>query len=82
MVHLRVNEREVHPNPHINYITPLTCADLQSQEDARQLLCALAAQVKPVMKSHGLSINSLEEARKTRFKILIRALTCRLAVRV
>jgi hypothetical protein len=79
MVHLRMNEREVHPNPHINYITPLTC---ESQEDARQLLCALAAQVRPVMKSHGFSINSLEEARKTRFKILIRVLTRRIAVRV
>ncbi|KAL6302393.1 WLM domain-containing protein [Sparassis latifolia] len=31
------------------------------QEDARQLLRALAAQLRPVMKGHGFVVNSLEE---------------------
>ncbi|KAI0049739.1 WLM-domain-containing protein [Auriscalpium vulgare] len=58
MVHLRINENEANPNPHVNFISALPMAD---QEEARQLLRALAAQVKPVMKSHGLTVNSLEE---------------------
>lgn len=56
MVHARLNEREANPNPHINFVTAL-----DHDEDARQLLRALAAQLKPVMKSHGLEINALEE---------------------
>ncbi|THH10306.1 hypothetical protein EW145_g1418 [Phellinidium pouzarii] len=32
-----------------------------SDEDARQLLRALAAQVRPIMKSHGFAVNSFEE---------------------
>jgi len=63
MVHLRLNERETNPNPHINFITPLPTADQEAQEDARQLLRALAAQVRPVMKAHGFSVNSFEEVR-------------------
>lgn len=58
MVHLRLNERESNPNPHINFITPLPAED---QEDSRQFLRALAAQVRPVMKAHGFVVNSLEE---------------------
>ncbi|KAH8092588.1 WLM-domain-containing protein [Cristinia sonorae] len=58
MVHSRINERETNPNPHVNFITPLPRPD---QEDARQLLRALAAQVRPVMKAHGFVINSFEE---------------------
>lgn len=61
MVHTRLNERETNPNPHINFITPLPMADEAVQEEARQLLRALAAQLKPIMKSHGLSVNSFEE---------------------
>lgn len=60
MVHVRLNERETNPNPHVNFITALP-ADDADQEDARQLLRALAAQVKPVMKLHGFSVNSFEE---------------------
>jgi hypothetical protein len=58
MVHLRLNERETNPNPYINFISALN-----AEEDSRQLLRALAAQVKPVMKAHGLTVNSLEEVR-------------------
>lgn len=61
MVHVRLNEREPNPNPHVNFITPLPSADPAVQEDARQLLRALAAQVRPVMKAHGFAVNSLEE---------------------
>lgn len=59
MVHLRINEKEPNPNPHINFITALP--DPNTNEHARQLLRALAAQIKPVMKKHGFSVNSLEE---------------------
>ena len=61
MVHVRLNERETNPNPHINFITPLKTSDPASEEDARQLLRALAAQVRPVMKAEGLVVNSFEE---------------------
>lgn len=50
MVHLRVNNRESNPNPHINFITALPAATEDEQEDSRQFLRALAAQVRPVMK--------------------------------
>jgi len=58
MVHHRLNEKETNPNPHINFICALNSGD---QEDARQLLRALAAQVRPVMKAHGFAVNSFEE---------------------
>jgi len=60
MVYLRINEKEPNPNPHINFITALPDSD-ESNEAARQLLRALAAQIKPVMKKHGFAINSFEE---------------------
>lgn len=63
MVHLRLNENETNPNPHVNFITAMPMADPQGQEKARQLLRALAAQVKPIMKDHGFVVNSLEEVR-------------------
>ncbi|KAJ6513254.1 WLM domain-containing protein [Mycena sanguinolenta] len=61
MVHVRLNERETNPNPYVNFISALDTGDSASQEDARQFLRALAAQVKPLMKAHGLVVNSLEE---------------------
>ncbi|KAJ7104198.1 WLM domain-containing protein [Mycena belliarum] len=61
MVHVRLNERESNPNPHINFISALAIEDPASQEDARQFLRALAAQVRPIMKAHGFVVNSLEE---------------------
>ena len=63
MVHLRINEREPNPNPHVNFIAVLPMRDCEVEEAARQLLRALAAQVKPIMKAHGFSVNSLEEVR-------------------
>ena len=65
MVHVRLNERETNPNPFINFITPLPMNDSAAEEDARQLLRALAAQVKPVMKTHGFTVNSFEEVCRT-----------------
>ena len=63
MVHLRLNEQETNPNPHVNFITALSMPDSHEQERARQLLRALAAQVRPLMKAHGFVVNSLEEVR-------------------
>jgi hypothetical protein len=61
MVHLRLNETEPNPNPHVNFITALPAEHPEDREVARQLLRALAAQVRPIMKSHGFVVNSLEE---------------------
>ncbi|PFH52957.1 hypothetical protein AMATHDRAFT_73782 [Amanita thiersii Skay4041] len=61
MVHFRLNQAESNPNPHINFITALPASTPEDAEAARQLLRALAAQVRPVMKSHGFVINSFEE---------------------
>ncbi|KAJ3801820.1 WLM domain-containing protein [Lentinula aff. detonsa] len=58
MVHSRFNEKETNPNPHINFITPLPA---ENSHDAREYLRALAAQVRPVMKAHAFTVNSLEE---------------------
>ena len=65
MVHLRLNEKETNPNPCINFITALPTSG-DERERARQLLRALAAQVKPVMKAHGFTVNSFEEVRVTK----------------
>lgn len=63
MVHVRINEREVNPNPHVNFISVLPMVDATLEDDARQLMRALSAQVKPIMKAHGFTVNSLEEVR-------------------
>ncbi len=66
MVHHRINERETQPNKHINFVTALPMPNVPppfSDEDARQLLRALAAQVRPIMKNHGFEVNSFEEVR-------------------
>lgn len=66
MVHVRINEREANPNPHVNFISQLPmpgATSPYSEDDARELLRALAAQVKPIMKKHGFAVNSLEEVR-------------------
>ncbi|KAF4613516.1 hypothetical protein D9613_007746 [Agrocybe pediades] len=60
MVHLRLNEKETNPNPFINFITAIR-SSAEDEENARKLLRALAAQVKPVMKAHGFTVNSFEE---------------------
>lgn len=61
MVHVRLNTKETNPNEYINFISSLSGFDSPSQDDARQLLRALAAQVKPIMKAHGFTVNSFEE---------------------
>lgn len=60
---LRINEREANPNPHVNFISVLPMVDATLEDNARQLIRALAAQVKPIMKTHGFTVNSLEEVR-------------------
>jgi len=67
MVHIRINERETNPNPHINFVSVLPTADATLEDNARQLMRALAAQVKPIMKTHGFTVNSLEEVRMITF---------------
>lgn len=57
MVHHRLNAKETSPNPHINFISVLHDDD----DDSLQLMRALAAQVRPVMKAHGFTVNSFEE---------------------
>ena len=60
---MRLNERETNPNPHVNFITALPRRDEEDEENARQLLRALAAQVKPVMQEHGMVVKGLNEVR-------------------
>ncbi|KAI0696703.1 WLM domain-containing protein [Cytidiella melzeri] len=50
MVHHRLNEREANPNPYVNFIVPLPVWDAAAQENARQLLRALMAQVNSIEK--------------------------------
>lgn len=57
MVHHRLNVKEANPNPHINFISVLN----EDDDDALQLMRALAAQVRPLMKAHGFDVNSFEE---------------------
>ena len=64
MVYHRINEHEANLIKHINFVTALPAPEIPppySAEDARQLLRALAAQVRPIMKSHGFAVNSFEE---------------------
>ncbi|KAG1747179.1 WLM domain-containing protein [Suillus paluster] len=61
MVHVRINERGANPNPPINFVSVLPMVDATLEDDARQLMRALATQVRPVMKEHGFTVNSLEE---------------------
>lgn len=63
-MHFKYNEKETNPNPHINFISSLPNEPFERQEEARQLLRALAAQVRPVMKQHGFEVNSFEEVNK------------------
>jgi hypothetical protein len=48
----RYNTSEANPNPHISFITPLK-GDASTMTVALDILKALAAQVRPVMKKHG-----------------------------
>ncbi len=53
MVHLRLNAREANPNPQVNWIHALPQPEQDATNTARELLRALAAQVRPVMEKHG-----------------------------
>ncbi|KAI6047220.1 WLM-domain-containing protein [Pisolithus marmoratus] len=61
MVHIRVNEKRANPNSYINFISVLPVGDATAEDQALRVLEALAAQVKPIMKEHGFTVNSLEE---------------------
>ncbi|KAI6151961.1 WLM-domain-containing protein [Pisolithus tinctorius] len=61
MVHIRINEKTANPNPYVNFVSVLPVGDATTEDQARQILQALAAQVKPIMKEHGFTVNSLEE---------------------
>lgn len=49
-------------NPWFTFISVLKREDPQDEKAALELLRALAAQVKPLCKEHGLGVNSFEEA--------------------
>lgn len=53
MVFQRYNVTETTPNPHINFISALKEYEEASTQVALNILRALAAQVRPVMKKHG-----------------------------
>ncbi|CAE6509960.1 unnamed protein product [Rhizoctonia solani] len=61
----RFNTKTSSPNPYFNFITVLpsfiNAHSIPSQDDAQKLLEALAAQVRPVCKKHGFTVNSFEE---------------------
>ncbi|KIM33246.1 hypothetical protein M408DRAFT_326031 [Serendipita vermifera MAFF 305830] len=57
----RFNPTEANPNPHVSFITPLKTGDEGTESVALGILKALAAQVRPIMKKHGLEITSFEE---------------------
>ncbi|QRW18014.1 WLM domain protein [Rhizoctonia solani] len=61
----RFNTKTTSPNPYFNFITALppyiNAPNLPSQDDAKALLQALAAQVRPLCKKHGFNVNSFEE---------------------
>lgn len=65
MSHLRLNAKSTSPNPYFNFITALpsflNAPGLPSQQNAKELLDALAAQVRPICKKHGFAVNSFEE---------------------
>lgn len=51
-------------NPWFTFISVLKREDQDDEAAALKLLRALAAQVKPLCKEHGLGVNSFEEARQ------------------
>ncbi|TCD61116.1 hypothetical protein EIP91_009012 [Steccherinum ochraceum] len=62
MAHVLLNQvREHNPNRNISSISTLSVHDAATAEDSRQLLLALAAQVKPVMDSHGMTVRNFDE---------------------
>ncbi|KAG9119700.1 hypothetical protein FRC07_005141 [Ceratobasidium sp. 392] len=65
MPHLRLNAKTDSPNPYFNFISALPsflkAPDFTSEQNAKELLNALAAQVRPICKKHGFTVNSFEE---------------------
>ncbi|KAG8730523.1 hypothetical protein FRC12_020219 [Ceratobasidium sp. 428] len=65
MPHLRLNAKTDSPNPYFNFISALPSFlrvhDFPSEQNAKELLNALAAQVRPICKKHGFTVNSFEE---------------------
>lgn len=57
--HLRLNDPDTARNPYINFTSSLQT--YANHEEALHLLQALAAIYKPVMKTHGLHVNHLQE---------------------
>ncbi|KAL9049322.1 MAG: hypothetical protein Q9162_007272 [Coniocarpon cinnabarinum] len=54
----RLNQRQRHPNDRITFIKPLLGP---TSDIAHQFLSRIAAQCLPIMKSHSLSVTTLEE---------------------
>jgi len=54
----RINERTTRPNPHINFIKPLSTS---SSREAEEYLSIIAAIMYPIMKSNHIYVQSLEE---------------------
>ena len=54
----RLNERTTRPNPHINFIKPLSTS---SSSEAEEYLSLIAAIMYPIMKSSHIYVQSLEE---------------------
>ncbi|KAG8740785.1 hypothetical protein FRC10_003894 [Ceratobasidium sp. 414] len=65
MPHLRFNTKSSSPNPYFNFTSALPsflkAPGLPTQQNAMELLGALAAQVRPICKKHGFTVNSFEE---------------------
>ncbi|KAI6029124.1 WLM-domain-containing protein [Pisolithus microcarpus] len=59
MVHIRINEQKANPNPYVNFISTLPVGDATAEDQACQVLEALAAQLKPIMKKHRFTVNKL-----------------------
>jgi hypothetical protein len=59
MVFQRYNVTETNPNPHVNFISELKEYEEPSRQAAVNILRALAAQVRPIMKKHGYAGSSL-----------------------
>ncbi|WRT64221.1 uncharacterized protein IL334_001150 [Kwoniella shivajii] len=57
---LRLNERHANPNPYIIFIRSL--AKKKDTTDAEDILKAVAAQMKPIMKERFMQVHTLEEA--------------------
>lgn len=57
--HLRLNDPDTSRNPLVNFVSALD--RYPNQQDALLRLQQLSAVFRPVMKRHGLTINSLEE---------------------